>query len=334
MATMPKTKNTANASAMAHATAKTQSSTKPVDDQWLDDIDTIDQESVETLGTQYPWIQWVHGDSRLAKLGGVPHTGGWFMTAEHGFTAEELPDWEPGELTHQEGETTEGFFARDLTIAVIRYRRAWRVTKGGRADLYDWREYDRAVAEAAASGGHVSGRTQILVGVRGLEELGPLVLTMRGSVSKAFMPSRSGDESVLNAFQRCVIAPANTLNRKRGKKAMWPFRAFWLAVGPDRDAKGAPIYTSVGQGSEKSTVTLPVALGLDEKLDPQALGQRYVGSELLAQFSEWWDEADTWAHAWDADALQGLREAAESAVEEEDLEADDPAYVEEQSIPF
>lgn len=326
MATMPKTKSMANASAMAHAT-------KPADDRWLDDIDTVDQESVETPGTQYPWIQWVHGDSRLAKLGGVPHTGGFFMTAEHGFTADELLGWEPGELTHQEGETTEGFFIRDLTVAVIRYRRAWRVTRGGRGDLYDWREYDQALQDAAASGGHVSGRTQVLVGVQGLEALGPLVLTMRGSVSRAFMPSRGGDDTVLNTFQRCVIAPANTLNRKRGKKLLWPYRAFWLTVGPDRDAQGAPVYTTVGEGSEKSTVTLPVALGLTEKLDPAGLGQRYVGSELLAQFSEWWDEADTWAHAWDADVLRGVREAAEGGPEAGD-EADDPAYVEEQEIPF
>lgn len=325
MAQLPKNTQ-ANASAMAHAT-------KPADDQWLDDVDAVDQESVEQQGTQYPWIQWIHGDARLAKLGGVPHTGGWFMTAEHGFGAEELPGWEAGELAHKEG-TTEGFFRRDLTVAVIRSRRCWRVTKAGRTTLYDWREYDAARAAAADGGGNVSGRLQVLVAVQGLEALGPLVLTMRGSVSKAFAPSRSGDDSVMNTFQRCVIAPANTLNRKRGKKALWPNRAFWLTVGPDRDAKGAPIYTSVGEGSEKSTVTLPVALGLSDKLDAQALGQRYVGGELLAQFSEWWDEADPWAHAWDADALRGAREAAEKAEEASEEEADDPAYVKEESLPF
>jgi hypothetical protein len=315
-----------------------------VEEDWLDAAQDVDQSTVDLEGPQYPYIQWVHGKKALKPAGGVIYTGGWFLNDAQGIEADDLPDWTPGELEHQQGDATAGFFIRDLTVAVIRSRRCWRVRDGDQTRLYAWDEYERAV-KAIPAGGGLSGRLQVLVAVRGLEELGPLVLTMGGSVSRAFAPGKSGN-SVMNVFLRSVITPANTLNRKRGVKNAFPYRAFWVAVGPDREPDGTPKFTTVGEGSAQSTVTLPIAvnlrdrrdaedLGLGGKLTAQELGQLFVGRDNLALFSTWYIEAEEWANAWTAEALSGQRQAQDEAEEEAaEAEADNPAYVEEEQIPF
>ena len=303
-----------------------------VEEDWLDAAQDVDQSTVDLEGPQYPFIQWVHGKKALKPAGGVIYTGGWFMNAAQGIEADDLAEWTPGELEHQQGDATDGFFTRDLTVAVIRNRRCWRLRDGDQTRLYAWNEYERA-AQAIPTGGGLSGRLQVLVAVRGLEGLGPLVLTMGGSVSRAFAPGKSGN-SVMNVFLRSVITPANTLNRKRGVKAAFPYRAFWLTVGPGREPDGTPVFTTVGQGNATSAVTLPVALGIGDKLDPQALGQLFVGRDNLALFTTWYLEAEAWANAWAADALSGQREAQDEAAAETEAQADNPAYVKEEEIPF
>ena len=303
---------------------------------WLDEVDNVDQSTVDTEGPQYPFAQWVHGDKRLKAIGGVPYTGGWFMNDSQGITAEDLTDWTAGELNHEQGEATPGFFARDLTVAVIRSRRCWRVRDGDQTRLFAWEEYERAQQAAAGKSG-LSGRLQVLTAIQGLEHLGSIVLTMGGSVSRAFAPGKSGD-SVMNVFARTIITPANTLVRKRAPKGVkpkaWPYRAFWLTVGPGRDAQGAPIYTTVGEGSATSTVSLPVALGLADKLSDAELGTRFVGRDNLDQFSAWYAEAEEWAHLWDAEALSGQRTAQAELAAEVETASDNPAYVAEEAIPF
>jgi len=303
-----------------------------VEEDWLDAAQDVDQSTVDLEGPQYPFAQWVHGKKALKPAGGVIYTGGWFLNDSQGIEEDDLPGWTPGELEHQQGDATVGFFVRDLTVAVIRSRRCWRVRDGDQTRLYAWDEYERAV-KAIPTGGGLSGRLQVLVAIQGLETLGPLVLTMGGSVSRAFAPGKSGN-SVMSVFLRSVITPANTLNRKRGVKAAFPYRAFWLSVGPDRDPNGNPIYATVGEGNATSTVTLPVALGIGDKLDPQGLGQLFVGRDNLALFSTWYLEAEEWANAWTAEALSGQREAQEETREEAEAQADNPAYVKEEEIPF
>lgn len=339
MANLPKQNRLAaahGAAAQAALEAKANGAPTP-EEAWLDAVDDVDQGTVEQDSQQYPFAQWVHGDKKLAKVGGVPYTGGWFMNAAQGISLEELPGWEAGELIHEQGDSTEGYFVRDLTVAIVRTRRCWRVRDGDRTSLFAWDEYDRAVGSIPTGGG-LSGRLQVLVGLQGLEGLGPIVLTMGGSVSRAFAPSRQGD-SVINTFRRAVLTPANAANRKRGKKALWPYRAFWLSVGPDRDDKGDPIYATVGDKGAQATVTLPVALELHDKMSLQEIGQRFVGRELLELYSAWHEDAEAWATAWDADALSGARRAQASQEEATEAEAetttdDDPAYVAEEGLPF
>lgn len=324
--------------AQAHPSVGQANHAPSAEEEWLDAVDDVDQSTIEEDAQQFPFAQWVHGDKKLAKVGGVPYTGGWFLNGAQGIGIDELQGepcaWEAGELIHEQGDSTEGFFCRDLTFAAIRSRRCWRVRDGDHTVLYSWSEYDRALAAVPAGGG-LSGRLQVLVGLQGREGIGPIVLTMGGTVSRAFSPSRQGD-SVINTFRRSVLTPANAANRKRGKKALWPYRAFWLSVGPDRDDKGEPTYTTVGSKGAQHTVTLPIALELHDKMTLQEIGQRCVGRELLEMFGAWYENAETWATAWDAEALSGVRRAQveEAAEVEGETAEDDPAYVAEEGLPF
>ena len=261
---------------------------------WVDAVEDIDQDTVDTQGPEYPYIQWVNGKRELRPAGGIPYTGGWFMPASQ-VEAGMLPGWNAGELVHRGGGSTDGFFRRDLTVAIIRNRRCWVINVGDDYQLFPWQKYD-----GAKRMGKPTGKLQSLVLVKDLEGLGAVILTMKGSTSRAFAPSRRGD-SVMNAFHRCVITEANKLViRKNGKvPGKFPYRAFWLTVGPERNADETPAYTTVGSGTSSSPVTLPTALGLTDRMDKAALGTLFVGRETLEWVNELYRDAEAWATAWD-----------------------------------
>ena len=98
---------------------------------WLDDAETIDQETLDLAGPSYPWIQWVHGDPAFSNVGGVPYSGGWFCP-EANMPPGEAPAWERGALAHNDGTSTRGWYAAAITLCPIRMRRCWRLrTDGG-----------------------------------------------------------------------------------------------------------------------------------------------------------------------------------------------------------
>jgi len=277
---------------------------------WMDAANDVDQSTVEVSGPEYPWVQWCNGQKALKAAGGVVYTGGWFLgEMQAGGTAPAA--WTAGTLTHRDGAETAGYFCRDITVAVVRMRRAWIVN----GDRYPWDQYDAAVRL-----GSPKGKLQVLVQVQGWEHL--VVLTLSGTVCAAFQGTRKA-EGVLTRFNRVVVAEANALNTKRGVKARFPYRAFWLTVGPQRDEKGTPVYSEVGKPPNTSFVTLPAALGLPDKVQPGDLAKLFVGADVLTRLSAAYTDAETWAHAWDAVSV-----AATEVV------ADAPANGEEDSLPF
>lgn len=285
---------------------------------WLDAVDDADQATVELEGPTYPVIQWVNGDKRMKNAGGVPYTGGWFLNGE-AIDAEELPGWEAGELIHSDGESTEGFFARDLTFAIVRRRRSWRLRVDNKEHIFAWDKYDEAREFGAPFNETPYGRLHVLVAVQGLEEMGPFMLTMRGSISKMFSPSRKED-TIYNQINRLLLRPANALARKRGKENVWPMYAFWVTVGPKRDDKGAPVYDTVGREGQQSTVTFPSLLGLHDKMTPAEIGGRFIGKANLEAFAQFWLDAEEWQAAFD-----GMDLAAQTTDQddgEEDLETE------------
>jgi hypothetical protein len=272
--------------------------------EWISQVEGIDQSTVEEYGPQYPFLQWVNGKAPEKRAGGVPFTGGWFVQQLQ-VGRETLEGWTRGTLIHRDGTETDGFFARDITVSLVHHRRRWLSGTNGDTRGFAWNDYDSAKAW-----GKATGHMHALVIVRGLEDLGPLVLTMKGSVSAAFIGSKAR-EGVIAAHSRLVVGQANSLTAKAGKKGRWPFRAFWLTVGPQRDATGAPVFSEVGVKPNTSQVTLPVALGLHDGMTGDEIGALFVGASLLEQLNQLYTETDAWAHAWDASTAPVSDEAVE-----------------------
>jgi len=251
---------------------------------WIDNVEAIDQETLDEGGPSHPWIQWVNGKPQNKQAGGVTYHGGWFIPQDN-VTGDTMPNWQECTLFHEDGSETAGWCRRDLTFAVICWRRAWRVYVEGRSQLYPWNEYDKAKAF-----GNPSGKLQILVGLDGFEA--PFVLTMSGTAGRAFMASRGA--SAMGDLGRYVIQSANKLSYKRGKKRRWAWRAFWLTVGPGDE------FTTVGKPGKQSQVTPPMAVGLKDGMTAQEIGKLFVGGENLTKFSEWYADNEEWRHAWDS----------------------------------
>ena len=285
-------------------------------DDWADDAAGIDQGSVEQMAESYPYVQWVNGDPKAKKAGDVTYTGGWFLPAE-GLNVDELPGWTKDTLVHDDGTETDGWFKRDITVAMLQLRQGWFVKVDKREQRFPYDQFDEAKAFAAAREKRPYSRVHVLCVIRGLEGIGPVFLTLRGSVKKQFTMRKGG---VLGEFDRKVIQVANAATRKRGVTVLvngksqspkWAWRAFWLTVGPKRNEKGEPIFDTVGEGDNSSQVTLPMALGLKDKpteADAQAL---YVGKAARDLFNELWKDTVDWAHAWDqAQAAEPEKDAA------------------------
>ncbi len=288
---------------------------------WLaqtDEID-LDDKMLDGEGLSFPFAQWVYGDPALKKLGpdDVSYGGGWFIPADR-IDADELPGWTRGELTHAGGEMTEGFFANALKIAVLHYRRSWRIFVGDRQQFFTWDQYDEAKAAGALVSTTPTGRLQVLGVIKGLEDIGPMMLTVKGSASAALAPGRG----IMGEFKRLVLDKAAKMARKAGRKIKgYPRHLFWMPVGAERDAKGLPVFTKVGQGDHSKQVVLPALIGVDSNTNP---GELFVGGENARAFTELWDETEPWATAWD-----------EFAVAEDIATSDDPITEEEfEGAPF
>lgn len=259
----------------------------------VDVVESVDQDTVETSTVQFPIIQWHRGDPKMKKAGGMDYQGGWFIAENMAPADLEAYGWERTTWMHNNQEETEGFHAREIEISVIRERQRWEVWDGTRRLNYTWRDYDKA-----SLAGRASGRTHVLCIVKGLESFGPFVLTLRGMASVHFRGSRHV-KGALAKFDATVVRAANDAVRKAGKKGIMPRRAFWLAVGANRNAKGEPQFDEVGSGTDKSLMVIPVALGLPDKAEQVDLGQFFVGRELLDTTTQIYKDTETWAAAWD-----------------------------------
>jgi len=304
-------------------------------------IDQYGEDDEQRLneGMSFPTIQWVNGDAKLKPIGlKVPYTGGWFIPADNverlGFTAEDMDSsgWEQGEATFGGGVTKQGWFIRDLSVAVVCWRRAWELHVGQFPRYLPWRTgYDKALAEvdrAAAVGvkdPYFTSRIRVLCAVKGWPVDALVNLTMHGTVQRAFYNTLTGPVS------KYVIQPARALSR-RGRNAAVPMRMFWLTFGPERDDKGQPVFTTVGEKGRSSTITAPTLIGLSDKADAKTLAAMFVDEDrkLLPNLT-YLDSAFNdpgiiaWRQEWDVE-----REVAQPEAEPE-IEAEGELAEE---IPF
>ncbi len=282
-------------------------------------VDSIDQSSVEGGGPSYPLIQWVFGNAALKKVGGMDYQGGFFVKADKvDETAMTAAGWTKTERTFESGAAEEGFWKREAALSIIAERKRWEVAAdNGPRQVFPWSKFDAAKAAANGSGSP-RGRSQYLVLVKGLEDVGPFVFTLKGAAGQAFESFRDA-KAVLSRFANTVIRAANAASdaaaKKQGKAGgkKWAYRAFWLPVGAARNDKDEPLYTEVGKAPKTSKLVLPVAIGLPDKPEDVVLGKFYVGGDLLTRVNELFDAAADWRAAWEnlkPGAVEGNGDAA------------------------
>ena len=256
------------------------------------------------FGPQYPIVQWVNGNPKNKKQGGIAYTGGFFISAEQGISTDVLArvGFEPYSLVTNDGTEISGFAAETITGSPIRYRRCWQVQPEGQlARRFGWDEYDAAQEE-----GRPRGVAHILFAINGLEE--PVLVSFRGFTAKAVM-GQDKERGIIPVYGAKIVGRAKKLAKAADKSNNYPLCAFRLKIGPAKAEGGkTPAFTEVGKGDKKNLVTMPV--WVDEpadEIDMRMLNLLFVGSKNFALYQDWHKTADEWVGAWDTESLQGFR---------------------------
>lgn len=305
------------------------------DDVDLDVLEGLDESSVEVFDAQYKTIQYVNGDPKNKKYKDMRAYGGFFWPAKTAFDKDIMlaAGWVEETLVHTGNDETAGYYKRDLQIIPIILREAWSI-KGGDGEniglfgfdnsgrYENFAAYRKAKWDAFARAKEIGSpniRLQVLCLLVGLEEEGPVALTLGGNVARSFYDERVTD-TVLGDLHKSVMQSANQLRedkiRERAKTAQneaekraitaalakkYPMRAFKFVVGPARDEKGETRYITVGKPPSTSDITPPMAIGLPQRGDVFNLADWFVGASTFALVNEIFDDVKrTWAVAWDA----------------------------------
>ncbi len=145
--------------------------------------DAIDDRVQETTTTHYPFAQWVNGDPKLARVGGVAAHGGLvipFTRTAGKRRTENIPaDFTLAGFTRDTFEFSSGqsepvLAATSAALTVIRLRRCWFTRKDGQTTYYPWSEY--------ADGYGMRGKYQVLVVIAG----NVFALTFSGTNTREF----------------------------------------------------------------------------------------------------------------------------------------------------
>lgn len=270
-------------------------------------VESVNQESIEDSGLRFPGIIFFGGDmTKRPKKNqpdpGISWRGGFFISKEN-LPNEDLSQcgWtEDSFISQSTGKEVEGWYSPKINIMHIARRRHWRCGDAKQAQYFAWQNWK----EAKATGLHMSGRMQSIVIVQGLEHLGPMCLSLAGHAQMSFC-GESGYEKngALSWHRMTVIARANEVTKEKTPKGVaakkWDHYAFWLPIGAATDANGEPKFTEVGSKA-KSSIVLPVPVGLPATSTEVNLNDWYVGPALLAEAANILATlaAEGWKEAW------------------------------------
>lgn len=240
----------------------------------------------DLIESRYATIQWINGEQKMKKAGGMSYTGGLFIKAERCPDDFELPPgFTAGEISFESGSRELGYLGQSAEIALIRFRRRWAL-KNGATHYLPWNQYKEGAKSQA----------QALLAVRGCNV--PLMMAFngksRGESFKAFM-----------AVTDALLNKANEGNPGRP----YPRLMFWIPI--TSAAALDPVngfVSSMGKGGQSSLVTPMVvhpALGALKKITDQILDKQYVGDAQLERNQHWYEEAESWARAWDTAQTPG-----------------------------
>ena len=199
--------------------------TAVIDDLNLTDLyegaANTDQSDVERPVQVFPIVQWVNGSSAQKRTGGVPYTGGWFISETSAGGLDSLPGWTKDVLITRSGQEVPGFFKQNIEVAYLHKRRHWRVQiSNERSAYFPFNQWDQAV-QASPAGKKPSSALQMLVWVKDLDVLNPVVLTLKGYVS-AEITGKRNQEGVLDAFSTRVAGTINNALHANGVKENLP----------------------------------------------------------------------------------------------------------------
>lgn len=226
---------------------------------------------------QLPILQWHRGEPALADPSQHnPYlNGGWYISEKSldmlGLDVNRPPSpFMRVKVNKWKGEV--GWMASALNLALILTAFNWEEREGGIA--VSGEEYKRR--KGAGEGGTLRGRLRALVAVRELlDDQGlPLLLTVRGTYSQAMGEAQKA--------LKAMATEATSLRRRAGHDGSIPPESFFLAVG----ASGM---VEVGQGSNKSTVSLPTC-ELPDPLTRDFLVDSFVPEPYRKQggiFDDW-----------------------------------------------
>lgn len=273
---------------------------------FVSDLDIVDQETVETSGPAYAVAQWLHGDPKMAGVGGIAHTGGVILPAKYiDDSVAPAPGWVRTTMAFSSGKSEAVLACPKPRLAVIRTRFRWFVVYNGVTTYYPRSGY---VAESG-----MRGHVQALCGVHGFDF--PVVVTFKGKASQEF-------ERFLKDFSQKAQEAAYKLTRSRAiaagqpanSAARFPRFAFYMRVAPGAHIK-------VGQKGQESIITPPV-LELPSVIGDEYLGKIYVGRERLLELQQIYHDSAEWAAAWD-------RAGAETTADDAGL--DEAEHVDQES---
>ncbi len=268
---------------------------------FLDDLDIVDQTTIEASGPSYPVAQWLHGDPKMAAAGGVAHTGGIIIPDKYlDDSVAPAPGWTCTTVAFSSGKSEAVLAAQKPRLAVIRTRFRWFATFNGVTTYYPRSGYQ------ADSG--MRGHVQALCGVHGFDQ--PIVVTLKGKASQEF-------ERLLRDFSQKVQEAAYRVTREKGGvsgmaangQSKFPRFAFYLRLAPGPHVK-------VGQKGQESIITPPV-LELPSVIGEDYLTKIYVGRDKLQDLQQQYHDAAEWSTAWD-------RPGAEETFDDHELEAAAP----------
>lgn len=266
---------------------------------FINDLEVVDDATVESLGPAYPVAQWLNGDPKLAAAGGVAHTGGVILPLKYvGDQVTPPQGWQKTTVAFSTGKTETVLATQKVWLAVIRTRFRWFVTDNGVTMYYPRNSY---MADMG-----MRGHLQALCGIAGFDF--PIVVTFKGKASQEF-------ERLLKAFTQTVYEASQQFVRESPNggqptrlHSRFPRFAFYmpLTAGPHMKA---------GQKGQDALITPPVLElpAYPAQITREYLNQIYVGRERLVAFQQIYHDAAEWVAGWDKPVAETLATDEEDA---------------------
>lgn len=283
-------------------------------------LSNTDESTVEHDGPRYPIVSWMSGDPKAKKIKGMAYHGGFFVNKEGAPADLTSYGWENESLVRDDGKEIEGYWAKFAEFALIMGRKRWVVQGDKSQQVFAWNDYAKA-GEVGSPRSH----QQTLVLIKGMEDLGPFVLSLKGTAMMSLNGQKEfAANGVISRFKAVVIAAFNAALQEAAKKAKGgtfvpaPYRIAWAPIVAHSDGS-EPTFTKVGSGDKSSMVVLPVIGQIPDKPAQVDLDKFYVGDEVYAQVNQIYADNVEWAKAWDTlkPGQSDKAEAAEAKPEED-----------------